>query len=198
MFSKCGNGMDLSSLVSKSLWFVVYVFDRRGYLFWTFSYVASQSITVGYYMNMHSGCRWDIALPSPWGQVIYRLLVCSLMASGTHAINACNVAYIYHLCFDYQSYLSWDDPICLTWCELYPFNYGINLLLWGDLLITCASKWIWYQNIQIVLNTLHLLPCCDAMIKFSLFPKMHLAVTKNYQKSFASMPVTRVSLLHSQ
>ena len=65
--------------------------------------------------------------------------------------------------------MSWDAPIFLNRCELYPCNYGINLLRCGDLLITYDDQWLRDESLQIVLNIFHLLLGDGAMIKLSRF-----------------------------
>ena len=121
IFSKCGDWMNSFLLIYDFLWFVIFVVGGRGTLLYTYSYVASPYMIFGSSMNLHSGCSLAVALPSVWGQVIYMLLV-----SFFNSVWACRPQCIAHCCYTpslcllCQSYFSWNYPIYLIQCELYP------------------------------------------------------------------------------
>ena len=125
---KCCDGMDFSFLVSKLLCFIIFVVNGIISMFSTYSSVAPPYITIGYSMNLHIVCMRAVVLPSVWVHVIQKLLVCYLMGSGPVSLNSFHVAAIFHLHFFCINFFSWDDPICLTWCEWYIYNYVVKLL----------------------------------------------------------------------
>ena len=70
-------------------------------------------------MNLHSGFRRVVALPSVCGQEIYVVLVSCLVGSGTAAFQRMPRLFYFSLLIC-QSCFCWDAHIFLIWCELYP------------------------------------------------------------------------------
>ena len=172
MFLNCSNLIYLCFLVFELLWFVIFLADGRGSLLWTSSSIASPSMIVESSMNLHSCCIMAGALPSVCGQLIYLFLVRCLMGSGPAALNACHINVISLLCWCYVKVVfAGMPPYFLFGVNFFPSEYGVNLLLHGDLLITCDSQCFWDEPLYLVLDALHLLLGGGTMIKFEVFPK---------------------------
>ena len=151
-------------------------------------------------MNLHIGCRWAVAFPSVCGQMIYVVLVSSLVWYGPAALQRiprwCYIPFFLLLC---QSYFFWYALICLVWCEFYPPLNTLIIYYAGVILFPPVIPSGSEIN-RFILSLMHSTCFLVAvrLLNFQNFPKMHLPVINNFQQWFMSMYGTRVYLVRPQ
>ena len=147
-------------------------FDGRGSLFCTSYSVAPLSIIVGASMDLHSGCSRAVELPYVWGEAIYMLLVSFWWGMGlltsTHATLLLYPRSIFAMS---NLFVLGCSPMHDFMWIVFTYNYGVSLLRYGGILLTCDYQRFWYELRHLVLNKCHLLFCGGIMIKFWIFPK---------------------------
>ena len=149
-------------------------------------------------MNLHSGCRWAVVLPSICGQVIYVVLVSCLVVSGPatlqHMPRWCYIPLLLLLC---QIYFSGMFPYVL---------FGVNFYSPRSMALIYCAVVIFFSPVapngsRMKRFSLYLMyPTCFLVavrwLNFQDLPNMHLPIINNCLQSFASMSGTRVSLVH--